>query len=101
MTVINVLLEENWCAAFSLETDAASTSAGNSAERCPFCVGIGSDLQNRSRARLKNEVSIWRQRKRVSLRACTGRRDVSNGLTPGHLGMGSADYEASAMPFDF
>ncbi|WP_171903242.1 hypothetical protein [Mesorhizobium sp. SEMIA 3007] len=44
MTVINVLLEENWCAAFSVETDTASTSAGNSAERRAFCVGLGSAM---------------------------------------------------------
>ncbi|WP_176480215.1 MULTISPECIES: hypothetical protein [Mesorhizobium] len=49
MTVINVLLEENWCAAFSLETDAASTSAGNSAERRH---GIGSAMGKTARERV-------------------------------------------------
>ncbi|CAN7237195.1 hypothetical protein [Mesorhizobium caraganae] len=43
MTVINVLLEENWWAAFS-ETDTASTSAGNSVERRAFCVDLGSAM---------------------------------------------------------
>lgn len=63
-----------------------------------FASTLDQPWQNRSRARA---FSICGGTRTVSLRACTGGRDVSNGLTPGHLVMGSAEYDASAVPFDF
>lgn len=66
-----------------------------------FVSSLDQPWQNRSQARASEETSSRFAAATRTVRACTGRRDVSNGLTPGHLVMGSAEYDASAMPFDF